>query len=93
MSPSSRNDEEECLEDAIDSKVVAQERKQDGVEDDIIEDDSPIVNTQSKTDDPDDDEPLTDDVDIPFCYDPGIYNVSRVGRYLDNYNIDIIAIF
>ena len=93
VSPSSRSDEEECLEEAIDSKVVAQERKQDAAEDDINEDDSPIVNTQSNTDDSDDDEPLTDDVDIPFYYDPGIYSVSRVRRYLDNYNIDIIAIF
>ena len=58
----SMNDDEECADDAIDRKVDVLERKQDAV-DDFDEDDSA---TPREMDDLDCDEPLCDDVDIPF---------------------------
>ena len=71
--PKLRNCEEEYLEDAIDQNIVARERKQDATED-VIDDNSGIIDTQSETENQVDAEPLSDDVDIPFLYEdhPGI---------------------
>ncbi|CAB4032069.1 Hypothetical predicted protein, partial [Paramuricea clavata] len=65
VSPSSTKDEEGCSVDSIDRKVAARERQQDAVEDDIMEDD---LYTPSQVEDLDDNEPLTNDIKIPFLY-------------------------
>jgi hypothetical protein len=59
------DDEEECLEDAIDRKVAGHERQLDALEDDVMGGD---LDTSSTVEDIDDNEPLTDDIKIPFLY-------------------------
>ena len=67
-SPSSKEPDDN-EEDSIDKKDLDKNRKQDAVEeDDISESDDDISNTTSPSGSSDDDEPLTDDLKIPFFY-------------------------
>ncbi|CAB4043302.1 Hypothetical predicted protein, partial [Paramuricea clavata] len=63
--PSSTDDDEGYFDDSIDRKVATQERQQDAVEYDFVEDD---LDTTNKMEDLDDNEPLTDDINLPFLY-------------------------
>ena len=58
VSPSSKKDEEECLDEAIDKKVVAQERQKEAI-DDFAEEDREILDKPTILEELGDDEPLS----------------------------------
>ena len=65
VTQSSTDNEEQ---DSIDRKFVAQDRRQDALEEDDECVDE-LLNTPSKTEELSDDEPMADDIRIPFFFD------------------------
>ena len=79
-------DDEECLDfdEAIDRKFVAQERQKEAV-DDFADEDSEILDKSTVQEDPDDDEPRTADVKIPFsCLNNYQGNMTVARPVMDN---------